>query len=117
MENTYLNRLSIEIRNIIEEVEQASSIEITVTVDPSRMRGILDQTGPMACEMNDHGATILIPSPDQFPEDSVLHELLHIRRILETDKGSELDKRHSRINSNPICRMSSPDPLSVRRGT
>ena len=30
-----------------------------------------------------------------------------------TDKGSDLDKRHSRITVNLICRMSSPDPLSV----
>ena len=36
----------------------------------------------MACELNLDFARILLPAPDHFQPSSVMHELLHIRRIL-----------------------------------
>ena len=36
----------------------------------------------MACEIDEHGARLLIGNPAYFPDASVFHELQHIRRIL-----------------------------------
>ncbi len=82
MENAYLNRLPNDVRTLVERTEQASGVEITVRVDPSRARGRPNQSDSIACEVNTHGAQLLIPAPDHFPDGSVLHELLHIRRFL-----------------------------------
>jgi hypothetical protein len=82
MEHQYLDRLSPDIRTLVNEVEQSSGIEIEVKVDPSRARGVPDQPDPLACEVNQYGAQVLLPKADYFPDGSVLHELLHIQRFL-----------------------------------
>ena len=56
------------------EIEKKCAIELKVEVDADRKC--------LACEMNQHGARILTPSAGHFPDDSVVHELLHIRRVL-----------------------------------
>jgi len=82
MQAEYLSRLSLDIRSLAEEVERASGVEVVVRVAPERARNLTDQSAPLACEANPNGAELLIPSPDYFPDGSVLHELLHVRRFL-----------------------------------
>lgn len=82
MEPAYLNRLPNDIRNLVGEIEEASGVEIIVVVDSERAHGTLAQPCSLACQVNAHGATLLIPAPEHFPDSSVLHELLHLRRFL-----------------------------------
>lgn len=82
MQPAYLARLSSDIRSMAEEVERAGNVEIIVEVTSNRVRNLPDQPVSMACEVNLHGATILIPTADYFPDGAVLHELLHVRRFL-----------------------------------
>ena len=82
MQTEYLVRLSLDIRSIAEEVERASGVEVVVRVAPERARNLTDQSAPLACEVHPNGAELIIPTPDYFPDGSVLHELLHVRRFL-----------------------------------
>lgn len=82
MEQQYLDRLSPDIRTLVYEIEQSSGIEIEIKVDPSRARRVPDQADPLACEVDEYGAKVLLPKADYFPDGSVLHELLHIQRFL-----------------------------------
>lgn len=82
MQPEYLARLPLDISALVEEIEQASGVEITVEVDPARVRNIPEHPDIMACAFSPRAARLLIPAPDYFPDGSVLHELLHIRRFL-----------------------------------
>lgn len=74
MKQEYTDRLPQEIRTIAQTIERRIDSGIDVRVDSSR-------TNVLACEINERGATILIPHHDYFPAASVLHELLHIHRV------------------------------------
>ncbi len=74
MKQEYINRLPQDICLLVQEIEYHIDSEIYVKVDESRPQ-------ILACEVDKHGATILTPMCDHFPEESVLHELLHIRRF------------------------------------
>lgn len=80
MDKIYLEKLPTDIRSLVEEIEDGTHIEIEVQVDASR-----DKTGTLACEVDQHSAKILTPKAEYFPDGSVLHELLHIRRFLLED--------------------------------
>ncbi|MQR00975.1 hypothetical protein [Glaciimonas soli] len=82
MQPEYIARLPLDIRTLVEEIERASRVKITVEVDSARARNIPSQPDTMACEFSPHGAKLLIPTSDYFPDGSVLHELLHVRRFL-----------------------------------
>ncbi|OFV96858.1 MAG: hypothetical protein A3F68_10320 [Acidobacteria bacterium RIFCSPLOWO2_12_FULL_54_10] len=82
MESAYLNRLPNDIRDLVQEIEDAAGIEIEIRIDAARAKRLADDPDPLACEADENGARILIPAPDHFPESSALHELLHIRRFL-----------------------------------
>jgi hypothetical protein len=82
MQTEYLARLAPDIRSLAEEVERASGVEVVVKVAPDMARGLPDQPAALACEVFPTGAELLIPAPDCFPDGSVLHELLHVRRFL-----------------------------------
>ena len=82
MQTEYLSRLSLDIRRLAEEVERASGVEVVVRVEPERARNLTGQSDPLACEVHPNGAELIIPTPDYFPDGSVLHELLHVRRFL-----------------------------------
>jgi hypothetical protein len=73
MQIAYLERLAPDVRSLVEQIEQATGINIDVEVDSNRTT--------MACDIDKSGAQLSIPSPAYFPDDSVLHELLHIRRF------------------------------------
>jgi hypothetical protein len=82
MDTQYLNRLSPAVRALVSQVEAGAGIDIKVQLDRSRAgRGPLG-AGILACDIDERGATVLIPSEDFFPEASVVHELLHVRRLL-----------------------------------
>ncbi|MEA3360542.1 MAG: hypothetical protein U9R17_14205 [Thermodesulfobacteriota bacterium] len=74
MKQEYINRLPQEIHLLVQKIECHIDSEINVKVDESRPHRL-------ACEVDKHGATILTPNDGYFPEASVLHELLHIRRF------------------------------------
>lgn len=62
------------LREFIDETEASIGFEIQVAVSPLRE--------VMACEVDTGRAVILTPSREAFKAGSVLHELLHIQRIL-----------------------------------
>lgn len=82
MNNEYLDKLPHDIRSLVEEIEDKSDIEIEIQINAARISRSLEQKGSLACEVDQHSARILIPTADYFPDGSVLHELLHIRRFL-----------------------------------
>ena len=57
-------------------------LQIEVTVDPAQAKGRPDEPDPLACQMSASSARILVPAEGYFPPGSVLHELLHLRRVL-----------------------------------
>lgn len=82
MDSSYFDRLPADIQEIVEEIETAVDFEIGIEVrepeEEARRRG----RSPLKCEVDLHGARIITPAADHFPDSSVLHELLHIRRFL-----------------------------------
>jgi hypothetical protein len=82
VDSHYLNCLEPDTRNLVAEIEQSGGVEIEVTVDPSRAIGRSDRAIPLACQVENCNARILIPRADYFPDASVVHELLHIQRFL-----------------------------------
>ena len=82
MQPEYLNNLSENVARLVLHTEEWAGIEITVVLDPKRAFGNPDEPEPMACEIDEHGARLLIGNPAYFPDASVFHELQHIRRIL-----------------------------------
>lgn len=74
MQVGHQRRLTLETRTLIEEVEDATGVEIGVKVESGRKT--------MGVNIDEFGATILFPSEDYFPDGAVVHETLHVRRIL-----------------------------------
>jgi len=74
MQVGYQRRLAAETRTLIQEVEDATGVKIAVKVESGRKT--------MGVDIDEFGATILIPSEDYFPDGAVVHETLHVRRIL-----------------------------------
>jgi len=64
IEHAYLNRLPSDVRNLVEQIEEASCVEIMVVVDPERARGTPAQPDSLACQVNVHGVQLLIPVPE-----------------------------------------------------
>jgi hypothetical protein len=73
MEAAYLRRLSPDVAAIVEAIEAKTGVEIEIEVQTDRRT--------MACQIDCDGQRILTPSQQYFQDGSVLHELLHIRRI------------------------------------
>jgi hypothetical protein len=82
VDNGYRNRLSSDIQQFVEEIEAAVGFEIMVEVRAPENEARQQGRRTLKCEVDPHGARIIIPEVDHFPETSVLHELLHIRRFL-----------------------------------
>lgn len=82
MNADYFNRLTLAVQHFVREVEAAAGIEIEVEIDARRAGRGPDGRGILACDIDEDGATILVPSTDYFPDSAVVHEVLHIRRIL-----------------------------------
>ena len=74
MQEAYIKTLSEDTRALVDYIEQHIESEIVVEVDSSRVE-------ILACEVDRVGAKILIPENGYFPESSVMHELIHIRRF------------------------------------
>ena len=82
MKNNYLTMLPDDIQAFVLDIELKAVIDIRVAVDDSRTGRHPDEPDPLACDIDEDGATILIPRADYFPDGSVLHELMHINRFL-----------------------------------
>lgn len=82
MQPEYLDCLAPDIRSLAEEVERLSGVEVVVKVSPDRARNLPGKLDTLACRVSPNGAELLIPAPGYFPDSSVLHELLHVRRFL-----------------------------------
>lgn len=74
MKDFYYNQLSLEVRDLVNEIEDFCKVEINIEIDENR-------TNALATEVTEMYANILIPKEDFFPEPSVFHELLHIKRF------------------------------------
>jgi hypothetical protein len=74
MQDAYINTLSARTQELVNRIEQHIQSEIVVEVDGSRV-------GTLACEVDLAEIKILIPENGYFPEPSVVHELIHIRRF------------------------------------
>lgn len=67
---------------MVDELEAETALQIEVTVDPAQAKGRPDEPDPLACQMSASCARILVPAEGYFPAGSVLHELLHLQRVL-----------------------------------
>jgi hypothetical protein len=74
MEEEYLTLIDSNNRTLIQAIEKHIGSPISVHIDSSR-------GDHLACEINKSSAKILIPHKNYFPNDSVYHELLHLRRL------------------------------------
>jgi hypothetical protein len=82
LQTEYLNRLGDVVRSLVEKIEAQIGFEITVKVDAAEdLRPSSEHRG-MRCEMDEYRAEIATASINYFPDASVFHELLHIRRFL-----------------------------------
>ena len=82
MNSAYLDRLSSAVQAFVVEIERAAGVEVDVKLDSSRDGRGPDGEGILACDINERGARLLIPNDTYFPDNGVVHELLHVRRIL-----------------------------------
>lgn len=85
MIDEYFKRLSPSIQARVLEIEDRLGFPIEVKVDTALAGRRVDEPGPLACSVLRNSASIIIPSADCFPDESVLHELLHIERFLVHD--------------------------------
>lgn len=81
MNPAYLSRLTPQVQAFVLEIELAAGIEIDVKVDTSRDGRGPEGAGILACDIDEHGATLLAPNETYFPDGGVIHEVLHVRRI------------------------------------
>ena len=82
MDKKYLDRLREDTRNDVESIENLTGLEIIVEIDSSRVNESADVPDTMACDVDEYTAKLIIPSQEGFSDPSVVHELLHIRRLL-----------------------------------
>ena len=82
MDSSYFDRLPADIQELVEEIETAVGFEIDIEVREPEEDACRRGRSPLKCEVDLHGARIITPVADHFPDSSVLHELLHIRRFL-----------------------------------
>jgi hypothetical protein len=81
MDRQYLHLLDWNLRQLVDEIEEAAENEIEIQVDPDRAErpGELDA---LACSFEGRRCAILLPAAEYFPTGSVLHELLHLKRFI-----------------------------------
>lgn len=82
MKAEYVELLPAPLNDLIRETEEHIGFPIDVVVDPERAHSVSDEDAPLACEVENDSARILIPLVGQFPPGAVFHELQHIRRFL-----------------------------------
>lgn len=75
MDANYFQQLEGDTKDLVLQIESSIEKEIQVEVQASQ-RDIL------ACNVDDETPKIILPRGDYFPDDSVVHELVHIRRFL-----------------------------------
>ena len=74
MNRDYRCLLNPETISLLEEIENFLGAEVLVEVDR-------DRRDTLACDIEMFSATIFTPREDYFPDDSVFHELLHLKRF------------------------------------
>lgn len=82
MQPDYLERLPEDVQQLVRQTERAIGFSIDVVVVPERTRNVVGETDPMACEVENDFARMLVSEPNQFRSSSAFHELLHVRRFL-----------------------------------
>ncbi len=80
MEKGFLEKLGVEIQRLVQEIENfaATEIRVSATPTPSSKSGQSPKT--LALMSSETGATILYRDTEDFQPQTVLHELLHLRR-------------------------------------
>lgn len=74
MDRTYFSHLAPHNAALVVEIEHHRGFEIQIEVRPDKER--------MSCDCDVDFAKICTPSSSYFPDCSVFHELLHLRRFL-----------------------------------
>ena len=74
MDATFFGRLPPDLQELTCDIEAAAGVDIAVEVVPAAPH--------LSCTITEDGARIFTPSENCLADDGVLHELLHIRRIL-----------------------------------
>lgn len=82
MQPEFLDRLSPQVRALVEDVERASGVEVAVSIDARRAGRGPEGKGILACNVEPQAVSLLTPTTDYFPDGAVVHELLHVRRLL-----------------------------------
>lgn len=82
LDNSYFDRLPLDTQELVEEIETAVNFEIDIEVREPEEKARRRCRSPLKCEVDLQGARIITPAADRFPDSSVFHELLHIRRFL-----------------------------------
>ncbi|MFQ5935315.1 MAG: hypothetical protein ACE5LB_02750 [Acidiferrobacterales bacterium] len=80
MEQRFFQRLSAELQNLVQELEDFAGVEIEVRPKPTPTGETTAKSKAVALISSEKGATLLCRSEDHFTTQAVLHELLHLRR-------------------------------------
>lgn len=75
MDAKYFQQLESDTKELVFQIESSIEKEIQVEIQASQ-RDIL------ACNVDGDSPKIILPRDDYFPDSSVIHELIHIRRFL-----------------------------------
>ncbi len=74
MKQEFRSFLVPETISLLEEIENSLGEEVQVIIDQNRQ-------DTLACDIDGFTATILTPNENHFPDGSVFHELLHLKRF------------------------------------
>ena len=75
MDDKYFKLLQDDSKTLVLEIEDAINKEIEIKIQ-------LSERNILACNVDGDFPIIILPRPDYFPDESALHELIHIRRFL-----------------------------------
>lgn len=82
MHISYLNRLSPDVQAFVQEVESAAGVDIEVELDDKLNDGGPLGQGKLKVEIEAQQVRLYAPTNGYFPDGAVLHEALHVRRLL-----------------------------------
>jgi hypothetical protein len=83
MQRDYLKRLPLRVRALVEEIETYAQLEVRIEAsEPAPSDSLIVERGtPVTVRVEKDSGTIYVPTPNAFATDSILHELLHVRRF------------------------------------
>lgn len=80
MQSRFLDKLSVEIQHLVEEIESFASADIAVHATPAPTQESVQSPKAITLIASERGATLLYRDLEDFRPQAVVHELLHLRR-------------------------------------